>query len=48
MFRGSRWADEYRIRDVAEVAYEEASELPGTVETDDFLRLLDRAASLQR
>jgi Ca-activated chloride channel family protein len=48
VFRGSRWADEYRIRDVAEVAYEESRDLPRTAETDDFLRLLDRAASLER
>jgi hypothetical protein len=48
VFRGSRWADEYRIRDVAEVAHEESRDLPRTTETDDFLRLLDHAASLER
>jgi Ca-activated chloride channel family protein len=48
VFRGSRWADEYRIRDVAEVAYEESRDLPRTAETDDFLRRLDHAASIGR
>jgi Ca-activated chloride channel family protein len=48
VFRGSRWADGYRIGDVAEVASEESRDLPRTIETDDFLRLIERAASLDR
>ena len=48
MFRGSRWADGYRIADFAEVASEESRDLPRTTETDDFLRLIERAASLER
>ena len=48
VFRGSRWADGYSIRDVADVAFEEERELPHANEVADFLRLLDQAAQLGR
>jgi Ca-activated chloride channel family protein len=48
VFRASRWAEGYSIRDVADVAFEEERGLPHAIEVEDFLRLLDRAAQLGR
>jgi Ca-activated chloride channel family protein len=48
VFRGSRWADAYSLRDVAEVAFEEERDLPHASEVEDFLRLLDEAARIER
>jgi Ca-activated chloride channel homolog len=47
-FRGSRWADGYSIRDVADVAFEEQRDLPRAPEVADFLSLLDEAAGIER
>ena len=46
VFRESRWAVDYSIRDVADVAYHAG--LPRDEQTDDFLRLLGEAAELGR
>jgi Ca-activated chloride channel homolog len=48
VFRGSRWADGYSIRDVADVAFEEERDLPRATEVEDFLRLLDEATRIER
>ena len=48
VFRGSRWADGYSIRDVADVAFEAERDLPHVTEVEDFLRLLDEAARIER
>jgi Ca-activated chloride channel homolog len=48
VFRGSRWADGYSIRDVADAAFEEERDLPRATEVADFLRLLDEAARIER
>ncbi len=47
-FRGSRWGNEYRLGDVAEVARQFSDDLPQTQEVHDFLELLARAADLER
>ncbi len=48
VLRGSRWADGYTIRDVADTADEAASALPATSQVDALLTFLDRAARLDR
>ena len=47
-FRGSRWGDTYRLRDVAEVADQISGSLPQTQDVHDFLELLRKAADLER
>jgi Ca-activated chloride channel homolog len=48
VLRGSRWADGYTIRDVADTADEAARDLPATGQVDALLTFLDRAARLDR
>jgi Ca-activated chloride channel family protein len=47
-FRGSRWGETYRLRDVLAVADELETELPQSGEVQAFLDLLSRASSLER
>ncbi len=48
VFRHSRWADGYAVRDVAATADQLADDLPRTDQVHDFLAFLDRAARLER
>jgi Ca-activated chloride channel homolog len=47
-FRGSRWAEDYRIKDVAAEADRAAGDLPATDQVHALLAMLDRAAGLER
>jgi len=46
--RGSRWAGDYRIRDVAAEADRAAGDLPATDQVHELLAMLDQAARLER
>ncbi len=48
VFRQSRWADGYGVRDVAEAADGLSRRLPDTAQANEFLAFLDRAARLER
>jgi Ca-activated chloride channel family protein len=48
LLRGSPWSADARIRDIADVAFQESEALPPTDEVHGFLDLLDQLARMER